>query len=95
MGGDPAKVAAHTPLAAQQATVDRLVASIKLKAVVLPAGKCRFTLVARDSVADFRAEEEGVPPVTSPTLSIQLLDIGGWASKTLAGCCHDIGDIAE
>ncbi|MBC7905599.1 MAG: TniQ family protein [Rhodospirillaceae bacterium] len=57
-------------LGARPETVDQLVASDKLKAVVLPAGKRRFTLIARDSVANFRAEEEGL--VDMETLASML-----------------------
>lgn len=47
-------------LGARPETVDQLVASDKLQAVTLPAGRRRFTLIARDSVDGFRAEEAGL-----------------------------------
>jgi hypothetical protein len=47
-------------LGARPETVDHLITSNKLTGVVLPAGKRRFTLVARDSVDGFRAEEAGM-----------------------------------
>lgn len=51
-------------------TVEQLIPSNKLQAVVLPAGKRRFTLIARDSVDGFRAEEAGL--VDMETLAAML-----------------------
>lgn len=71
-------------LGARPETVDQLIASNKLNGVVLPAGKRRFTLIARDSVDDFRAEEAGL--VDMETLAVMLGISKHPAGALLTGC---------